>query len=86
MSLKNATVVILGGSSGIGLATAKAARAEGAQVIITGRSAQRLETARADLGDAVRTLVLDVADETGTRTFFPGAGSGVLLRSSFPAG
>ena len=70
MSLKNATVVILGGSSGIGLATAKAARAEGAQVTITGRSAQRLQTARADLGDAVRTVVLDVADETGTRTFF----------------
>ncbi len=70
MSLTNATVVILGGSSGIGLATAKAARAEGAQVTITGRSAQRLQTARADLGEAVRTVVLDVADETGTRTFF----------------
>ncbi len=70
MSLKNATVAILGGSSGIGLATAKAARAEGAQVIITGRSAKRLQTARADLGDAVRTVVLDVADETGTRIFF----------------
>jgi NAD(P)-dependent dehydrogenase (short-subunit alcohol dehydrogenase family) len=70
MSLKNATVVILGGSSGIGLATAKAARAEGAQVLITGRSAKRLQTARADLGDAVRTVVLDVADETGTQTFF----------------
>ncbi len=70
MSLKNATVVILGGSSGIGLATAKAARAEGAQVIITGRSAKRLQTARADLGDAVRMVVLDVADETGTRIFF----------------
>lgn len=70
MSLKNATVVILGGSSGIGLATAKAARVEGAQVLITGRSAQRLQTARADLGDAVRTVVLDVADEMGTRTFF----------------
>lgn len=70
MSLTNATVVILGGSSGIGLATAKAARAEGAQVTITGRSAQRLQTARAELGEAVRTVVLDVADETGTRTFF----------------
>jgi NAD(P)-dependent dehydrogenase (short-subunit alcohol dehydrogenase family) len=70
MSLENATVVILGGSSGIGLATAKAARAEGAQVTITGRSAQRLQTARAELGEAVRTVVLDVADETGTRTFF----------------
>jgi NAD(P)-dependent dehydrogenase (short-subunit alcohol dehydrogenase family) len=70
MSLKDATVIILGGSSGIGLATAKAARAEGAQVIITGRSAERLQKARADLGDAVRTVALDVADETGTRAFF----------------
>lgn len=70
MSLKNTVVVILGGSSGIGLATAKAARAEGAQVIITGRSAERLQMARAELGDAVRTVVLDVADESGTQTFF----------------
>jgi NAD(P)-dependent dehydrogenase (short-subunit alcohol dehydrogenase family) len=70
MSLKNTTVVILGGSSGIGLATAKAARAEGARVIITGRSAQRLQTARAELGETVRTVTLDVADETGTRSFF----------------
>jgi NAD(P)-dependent dehydrogenase (short-subunit alcohol dehydrogenase family) len=70
MSLKDTTVIILGGSSGIGLATAKAARAEGAQVIITGRSADRLQRARADLGDAVRTVALDVADETGTRAFF----------------
>ncbi|HJY81715.1 MAG TPA: SDR family oxidoreductase [Candidatus Binatia bacterium] len=70
MSLKNTTVVILGGSSGIGLATAKAAQTEGARVIITGRSAQRLQTARAELGDAVRTVALDVADEVGTRSFF----------------
>src|SRR5262245_52979403 len=70
MSLKNTTVVILGGSSGIGLATAKAAQAEGARVVITGRSAQRLQTARAELGEAVRTVALDVADEIGTRSFF----------------
>jgi NAD(P)-dependent dehydrogenase (short-subunit alcohol dehydrogenase family) len=70
MSLKNTTVVVLGGSSGIGLATAKAARAEGAHVVITGRSAERLQMAQAELGDAVRTVVLDVADEIGTQTFF----------------
>ena len=39
------TVVILGGSSGIGLATAKAALAEQASVVITGRSRERLEAA-----------------------------------------
>src|SRR5215470_17243168 len=70
MSLANTTIVVLGGSSGIGLATAKAVQAEGARVIITGRSAQRLQAARAELGDTVRTVVLDVADETGTRSLF----------------
>jgi NAD(P)-dependent dehydrogenase (short-subunit alcohol dehydrogenase family) len=69
-TLKNATVVILGGSSGIGLATAQAAQAEGASVIITGRSPARLEAAQAVLGGVARTVVLDVADETGTRSFF----------------
>jgi len=42
-SLAQKTVVILGGTSGIGLATAKAAQAEGARVIVTGRSRDRLQ-------------------------------------------
>jgi NAD(P)-dependent dehydrogenase (short-subunit alcohol dehydrogenase family) len=70
MSLAHSTVVILGGSSGIGLATAKAAKAEGARVVVTGRSADRLKSARALLGAEARTVVLDVADEAGTRTLF----------------
>jgi NAD(P)-dependent dehydrogenase (short-subunit alcohol dehydrogenase family) len=72
MSLKDQTVVILGGSSGIGLATAKAALAEGARVIITGRSRDRLEQARVALETDVRTVALDVTDEPGTRTLFAG--------------
>ena len=70
MSLENKAVVVLGGSTGIGLATAKAAQAEGARVIITGRSEQKLQAAQVELGDAVSTTVLDVTDEVGTRTFF----------------
>lgn len=70
ISLNNATVVVLGGSSGIGLATAKAAQAEGAQVIITGRSQERLQAAQAELGKKARTVALDVADEAGTRALF----------------
>lgn len=70
MSLKSTTVVVLGGSSGIGLATARAAQAEGASVIITGRSAERLAAARAALGTQATTRVLDAADEAGTREFF----------------
>jgi len=70
MQLIKQTVVILGGSSGIGLATAQAALSEGAHVVITGRSQRRLGAARAVLGDKVRTLALDSADEEGTRVFF----------------
>lgn len=70
ISLNNAMVVVLGGSSGIGLATAKAAQAEGAQVIITGRSQERLQAAQAALGKNARTVALDVADESGTRALF----------------
>ena len=72
MSLKNKRVVVLGGSSGIGLATAKAALVEGADVLISGRSAERLHAAKAGLGGVARTVVLDVADETGTEAFFAG--------------
>ncbi len=70
MTLKNSLVVILGGSTGIGLATAKAAKAEGAQVIVTGRSTDKLQRAQAELGSDAQTIVLDVADEEGTRRFF----------------
>ena len=70
MSLINTTVVILGGSSGMGLATAKAAKADGARVVIAGRSRERLQAARAVLGDGVRTVALDVGDEMGTRALF----------------
>lgn len=47
----NKTVLVTGGSSGIGLAAAKAFIAEGAQVVITGRDAATLEKARAELGE-----------------------------------
>lgn len=43
--LKDKKVVVIGGSSGMGFAIAKAAAAESAQVVISGRSAKRLEPA-----------------------------------------
>ena len=70
MKLADKTVVILGGSSGIGLATAKAAKAEGARVIITGHSRERLDAALRELGGDVHAVSLDVANEAGTRSFF----------------
>ena len=55
------TVVVIGGSSGIGLETARAARAEGAEVIITGRDHERLERAAREVG-ALSTAAFDATD------------------------
>jgi len=70
MTLADTMVVILGGSSGIGLATARAAKDAGAAVVITGRDSHKLAAARATLGAGARAEVLDVTDEAGTRDFF----------------
>ena len=70
MKLADKTVIVFGGSSGIGLATAKVAEHEGAHVIITGRSQARLDAALKELGGGARGVSLDVADENGMRTFF----------------
>ncbi len=70
MSLKNQTVVVIGGSSGLGLATAKAAADEGAHVVITGRSRERLQSARAEIGHEVRAESIDANDEAATRRLF----------------
>ena len=43
------TTVVIGGSSGIGLAVARRSLDDGATVVIAGRSQQRLDAARADL-------------------------------------
>jgi len=63
------TVVVIGGSSGIGLETARRARAEGAKVILTGRDAQRLQRAARDV-DAERTAAFDAVDFKLLERFF----------------
>ena len=50
MRLANKTAWITGGNAGIGLATARAFVAEGAQVLITGRNKATLEAAAKELG------------------------------------
>jgi NAD(P)-dependent dehydrogenase (short-subunit alcohol dehydrogenase family) len=72
MTLANKTIVVIGGSSGLGLATAQAAAGEGARVVITGRSTDRLKDAEAEIGHEVRAVSLDCNDEAGTRKLFDG--------------
>ena len=67
--LPGQTVVVIGGSAGIGLETARRARAEGADVIITGRNPDRLAQAGQDVG-AQRTAAFDANDTASLRSFF----------------
>jgi len=60
--LKNKFAVITGGSSGIGLATAKRFVEEGAYVFLTGRRPSELEKAQAAIGKNVTTVQGDVAN------------------------
>ncbi|WP_160107297.1 SDR family oxidoreductase [Pseudomonas izuensis] len=63
--LNNKTALITGGSSGIGLATAKLLRDNGARVAIAGRDVAALSRARAILGNDVLTLEADVRSREG---------------------
>ncbi|GAA2758314.1 SDR family oxidoreductase [Actinopolymorpha rutila] len=67
--LAGQNVVLIGGSAGIGLETARRARAQGANVILTGRRPDRLDQAALDVG-AQRTAAFDVNDEDAVARFF----------------
>ena len=57
---KGKTVLVTGGNSGIGLASAKAFAAEGARVLITGRNRMALDRAIAEIGHEAAGIVNDV--------------------------
>ena len=61
-NLNNKIAVVTGGSSGIGLATARRFIADGAQVVITGRDPEALDGAVAELGDRATGIPGDVAN------------------------
>jgi NAD(P)-dependent dehydrogenase (short-subunit alcohol dehydrogenase family) len=63
------TVVVIGGSAGIGLETARRARAEGAGVILTARNPERLQGAARELA-ALRTAAFDANDPASLERFF----------------
>jgi NAD(P)-dependent dehydrogenase (short-subunit alcohol dehydrogenase family) len=74
MRLEGKRVVVVGGSSGIGLETARLALGAGAAVTIAGRSENRLRKAVAALGapDCVRMVIADMTDEASLQSLFAG--------------
>jgi NAD(P)-dependent dehydrogenase (short-subunit alcohol dehydrogenase family) len=68
-ALAGQTVVLIGGSAGIGFETARRARAEGADVVLTGRNPDRLEQAALEVG-AERTAAFDASDAGSVQKFF----------------
>ncbi len=75
MPLTDKRVVIIGGSSGIGLATAHAAAEAGAYVLIAGRSREKLHKAMEEISGDVDGHTLDVTKEDEVRDFFAGIGT-----------
>ncbi len=63
------TLVVIGGSAGIGLETARRARAEGAKLILTGRDPERLKRAASEL-EALSTADFDATDTASLERFF----------------
>lgn len=73
--LRNKRVVILGGSSGIGLAVAQQATEQGAEIVIASSNAQRVQQAAASLGGKAQGHALDLTDERAIQAFFEKLGA-----------
>jgi NAD(P)-dependent dehydrogenase (short-subunit alcohol dehydrogenase family) len=71
----NKRVVILGGSSGIGLAVAEQAESQGAEVVIASSNAERVEKAVQSLGGNAQGLTVDLSDERAVETLFGSLGA-----------
>jgi NAD(P)-dependent dehydrogenase (short-subunit alcohol dehydrogenase family) len=79
------SVLVTGGSSGIGFAAAKAFAHEGARVVITGRDADALETARLALGADALAVRNDAGSVTSARELAAAiSAAGIRLDAVFP--
>ncbi|GAB3437166.1 SDR family oxidoreductase [Flindersiella endophytica] len=67
--------VIVGGTSGVGLATAQRLAKAGHEVVVTGRNPERLQAALAELPAGATGTAVDALDEAAMSEFFAGLGS-----------
>src|SRR6202040_1658318 len=73
--LQQKRVVVMGGSSGIGLAVAHGAASLGAQVVIVSSSAERVQKAVECISGEAQGQAVNVSDEAAVATFFEKLGS-----------
>lgn len=74
MKLNDQRVLVIGGSSGIGEATARAFAEAGATVTIASRDAAKLAASKDRIGYSVSTGVMDITDDASVRAFLDSAG------------
>ena len=68
--LEDKRVVILGGSSGIGLAVAEQASSEGAKVVVVSGNPERIQKAKQSVGGEVDDQTVDLSDERAVAALF----------------
>jgi NAD(P)-dependent dehydrogenase (short-subunit alcohol dehydrogenase family) len=73
-SLKNKRVIVLGGSSGIGLAVASQAASQGAEVVIASSNSERVRKAITIIGEGAQGHTLDLSKEEAIQRFFEEVG------------
>ena len=74
-SFENKRVVIVGGSSGIGLAVAEEAASQGAKIVIASSNAERVQQAIQSIGGEAQGEAVDVSDEPAVESFFAKLGA-----------
>ncbi len=74
-SFDNKRVVIVGGSSGIGLAVAEESASQGAEVVIVSSNAERVQEVTKSIGGKARGQAVDVSGEKAVESFFANLGA-----------
>jgi len=74
-SFEDKRVVVVGGSSGIGLAVAEQAASQGAKVVIASSNAERVQKAIQSIGGETQGQALDVSHESAVESFFTKLGA-----------
>jgi len=80
--LQHKRVVVVGGSSGIGLAVSELAASQGAEVVIASSSHERVQKAIESVGGKAQGQAVDVSDERAVATFFSELGTFMSVQFS----